>query len=121
MSIKLAVLKSGEDVIADIVELHKKGSDPDDLPEAYLFKKPFVVKFQNPSVLLTEAAERTEELKVSFFPWVPFSADESMLVAADWVVTIVEPYVQLKSSYEAKLNGNKTSVSEASGMDYLEG
>lgn len=121
MSIKLAVLKSGEDVIADIAELHEQGSNQEGLPTAYLFKKPYVVKFQNPTVLLTESSEDREDLRVSFFPWIPFSADEAMVVAADWVVTIVEPYVQLKSSYEAKLNGNKTSVSEASGMDYLEG
>ena len=41
MSIKLALLKSGEEVIADISEFRQKETD---ILISYLFKKPYCVK-----------------------------------------------------------------------------
>jgi hypothetical protein len=100
MAVKLAILKSGEDVIADIKELR---SGEDDTILSYLFKNPYVVKLITQQMLAEESGNG--EYSVSFFPWIPLSNDKDVLVITDWVVTIVEPTEGVKKSYEEKMNG----------------
>jgi hypothetical protein len=100
MTIKLAILKSGEDVIADIKELV---SEEDNKVLSYVFKNPYAVKLLTPQVLTEEVKDR--EYSVSFFPWVPLSSDTEIFVNTDWVVSIVEPTEGVKKSYEEKMNG----------------
>ena len=100
MTIKLALLKSGEDVIADWHELVGE----DDEVAAYLAKSPYVV-----SIKKTDIPNENEPTKVgiSFFPWMPLSKDKDIPVNPDWVVTLVEPVDEVKQSYEDKLNDIK--------------
>jgi hypothetical protein len=112
MAVKLAVLKSGEDIIADIKEL----IDDDGKAVSFVFKNPYSVKLLSPQTL-SEQEELEREYKVSFIPWIPLSYDTDIAVGFDWVVTIVEPTKMLKESYEERMNGNKesnngTSISE---------
>lgn len=109
MSIKLALLKSGEEVIADIKEFR----DPDDDLISYLFSNPYIVKLITPQVLMEEneiAPER--EYKVSFYPWIPLSFDKDIPVNTDWVVSIVEPVEMVKKSYEEKFNGRRNDIAD---------
>ena len=48
MSVQLALLKSGEDVIADIKEFR----DSDDNLVSYLFKSPFTIKIKTSQLLV---------------------------------------------------------------------
>ena len=102
MSVKLAVLKSGEDVVADIKEARDK-----ETKEAiwYVFKNPVRVELVPSQQLLTEGDDQpVEKQKELFFsPWVPLSADNEMLVPVDWVVTVVEPHEQVLKSYTERV------------------
>lgn len=101
MSIKLALLKSGEQVIADIKELVSN-----DKVCGYLFKTPQIVFAQQLSFSLSESEEINEnsvELKMS--PWILLSADEEVPVPPDYIVTIVEPVTEVVKMYEEKVSG----------------
>lgn len=110
MAIKLAVLKSGEDVIADIKELV---SDDDKLI-SLVFSNPFAVKLTVPQLLLEEGATETRKYDVSVYPWMPLSEDKDIAISPDWVVTIVEPAETLKKSYEDRVNGRRFEETNSS-------
>jgi hypothetical protein len=100
MSIKLALLKSGEEVIADIKEIVNE----DEKLVSFLFSNPCAVKLIVPQ-LITE--ENETNYNVSFRSWMPLSAETDIAVNADWVVSIVEPVEMIKKSYEEKMNGRR--------------
>lgn len=104
MAVKLAVLKSGEDIIADIKEL----VDDDGNAVSFVFTNPYSVKLLSPQTLM-EQSESEREYKVSFIPWIPLSHDKDIAVGFDWVVTIVEPTKMLKESYEERMNGKSNT------------
>ncbi len=99
MSIKLAVLKSGENVISDAKELIV-----DDKVCGYLFNKPHKVEFAQPSLLLEDdSAPSDGELQITLSPWIMLSKDTQVPVPTDWIVTIVEPVASVKEMYEEKV------------------
>ena len=110
MSVKLAILKSGETVIADTKELIS-----DENICGYLFNNPHVVNTRK-TVLLTEdsANDVSGDLEIIMSPWIILSSDTKVPVRPDWIVTIVEPIDTLKEMYEEKVNGkdNQSSVTE---------
>ena len=97
MSIKVALLKSGESVIADIKELVS-----DDKICGYLFENPNVITYLEPEVLTEE--NQTNKLKLSLIPWILITSDTKIPVRSDWVITIVEPIEEVKKIYEEKIN-----------------
>ena len=99
MSIKLAVLKSGEQVIADAKELVSE-----EKVRGYLFTKPHKVVSTQP-LLLTEEQKDDNSLEVTLSPWIILSADKEVVVPTDWVVTVVEPLESVVKMYEEKVNG----------------
>jgi hypothetical protein len=100
MTIKLLLLKSGEDIISDIKEM-VIGEDEDRRIVGYFLNKPCLVKMRDPSLLPEESTEEQKKAayQVSLYPWMPLSKDQVIPVAADWVVTIVEPIVKLSEMY----------------------
>ena len=101
MSIKLLQLKSGEDVIANIEEM-SVGEDAERRIIGYYLNKACVVKLRNPNV-----KEKKKGYEVSLFPWMPLSAEDTIPIVADWVVTIVEPVERLVQMYvEDVVNGS---------------
>ena len=97
MSIKVALLKSGESVIADIKELIS-----DDKVCGYLFENPNIITYLEPE-LLKEQTE-TSKLKISLIPWILITSDTKIPVRSDWVITMVEPIEDVKKIYEEKIN-----------------
>jgi hypothetical protein len=125
MSIKLLLLKSGEDIISDIQEMATGNPETEDRHVfGYLLSKPCIIKIRD-SQVLTEETEVTQKsaFQVSLYPWMPLSADKVIPVPADWVVTIVEPKDKLKEMYvEDVLNYGKetsqnTDTDEQSDVD----
>lgn len=98
MSVKLLVLKSGEDIVCDIQEMVV-----DEKVVGYLFENPYRVKI---------FSDDNEKFKISFFPWIPLSKQEKMLIPPDWVVTMVEPIDEVVQLYSDKKNGkdNKNHI-----------
>ena len=103
MSIKVALLKSGESVIADIKELVS-----DDNVCGYLFENPHIITYLEPE-LLTEQTE-TGKLKVSMIPWIIITSDTKIPVRSDWVITMVEPLEDVKKMYLEKIDGKDNQV-----------
>ena len=104
MSVKLALLKSGENIIADVKELIS-----DDKICGYLFKHPHKLTLTE-SVYLAEEAE-DNSVGVTFTPWIIFTKDTEIPVRPDWLVTIVEPAKEIRKLYEEKVNGTDREVS----------
>ena len=105
MSVKLVMLKSGEDIIADVKELK---SEQDVV--GYYFQDPLVVKMYHPdepTVLNEEGSSRqyASKISVQFYPWIPLSEESRIPCSADWVVTIVEPIQNVKALYQERLDG----------------
>ena len=104
MSVQLALLKSGETIIADVKELIS-----DDKICGYLFKNPHKLSLTE-SVYLAEQAE-DDSIGVTFTPWIMFTNDKEIPVRPDWLVTVVEPAKEIRKLYEEKVNGTDSEVS----------
>jgi len=109
MSVKIALLKSGESVIADIKELIS-----DEKVCGYLFTKPHKIEVSN-SVFLTEQPTESDSVSITFSSWILFTSDDEIPVRPDWIVTIVEPVKTIKEMYEEKTNGTERKVSSIEG------
>jgi len=108
MSIKLILLKSGETLISDAKELVTE----DQQVKGYLLKKPHKVSVEQ-SILLFEAdTDSTDNsVKVGLTSWITLTDDDEILIRPDWVVTLVDPILNLKDLYEEKVNGKSSEVS----------
>ena len=98
MTIKLMLFKSGEDVIADVTEM-RVGSEEESQVIGYHLNKPCVIKMRDPNLLKEEGVRKESGFSVSLFPWIPLTAQETIPVPADWLITMVEPVEKLKEMY----------------------
>jgi len=99
MSIKLVLLKSGEQVIADTKELVL-----DERVKGYLLNKPQKVSSAG-AVFLSEDVEEDRNVQVTLAPYILLTKDEDIVLPTDWVVTVVEPLQALVEMYQEKTNG----------------
>ena len=104
MSIKIALLKSGEQVVSDIKELMSE-----DKPVGYLFKDPETLTI-NKSFLVSDTDTSVE---ISLSQWILMSSDRELVVPRDWVVTLAEPIDSVLKMYEEKVNGKDYKVPSA--------
>ena len=98
MTIKLILLKSGEDIISDVTEMCV-GTEEDRQVIGYQLNKPCVVKMRDPNVIKEEGPKKKSGFAVSLFPWMPLTKQEDIPVPADWMITMVEPIDKLKEMY----------------------
>lgn len=99
MTVKLLLLKSGEDIIADVYEM-ALGEEEQRRVIGYYLDKPCLVKMRNPNTLTEESVKNQKAgFQVSLFPWMPLSKDIRISIPADWMVTMVEPVEKLKEMY----------------------
>tara|TARA_B100000927_G_scaffold66960_1_gene52813 strand:- start:112 stop:462 length:351 start_codon:yes stop_codon:yes gene_type:complete len=108
MSVKLVMLKSGEDLVADVQEIKSN-----DEVIGYYFDDPLIVRIsesEEPTVLNegSSLTQYTSKINVTFYPWIPLSKDVRVPCSADWVVTIVEPIEKLKTQYLERVNGRES-------------
>ena len=106
MTVKLAILKSGEDIIADIKEM-VVGEGDDKKVVGYFLTRACGISLTD-ETLTTEDVDK-ESFRLKLFPWCPLTKDDVIPLAADWVVTIVEPIDKLKQMYEKKVLTHGTS------------
>ena len=111
MTIKLLLLKSGEDLISDIQEMVVGEEDEPKRVVGYFLKKPCLIKIKNQDGATEEDQQfKKSAFQVSLFPWMPLTKDEVIPVPTDWVVTITEPIQKLKDMYiEDVVNYGKNS------------
>ncbi len=112
MTIKLILLKSGEDIITDVSEMIV-----DDKVFGYFFDTPCVVN------LITSDLQ-SSKFKLNMKPWMPLSKNTRVPVVSDWVITITEPIDQVKEMYEREvlnygnINNQDHSSGEQSNTDF---
>ena len=109
MSVKLVMLKSGEDLVADVQEIKSN-----DEVIGYFFDDPLIVRIsesEEPTILNEEGSltQYASKIDVTFYPWIPLAKDVRVPCSADWVVTIVEPIDKLKKQYQERVNGRGES------------
>jgi hypothetical protein len=111
MSIKIALLKSGETIISDAKELISE-----EKLCGYLFEKPHKINI-NKTIFLTEnqSTDVENSIDVTFSPWILLTLEDKIAVPHDWVVTIVEPIKTIIELYEEKVNGKTSEVSSSEG------
>ena len=117
MTVKLLLLKSGEDLIADISEI-VSGEDENRHVIGYFLTKPCIVKMREPTLLTEESTEEQKKsaFQVSLYPWMPLTVDKVIPVPSDWVVTIVEPIARLTQMYiEDVMNYGKDDKDSVDG------
>lgn len=101
MSIKLIILKSGENIISDIKEIISENNIV-----GYLLNKPHLLNARTLSISEEKSSESIEnDIQVFLEPWILFSKDEQIPIRPDWVVTVVDPILELVKIYEEKVNG----------------
>jgi hypothetical protein len=98
MTIKLMILKSGEEIISDINEM-AVGEDEEQKVIGYFLRRPCLVKMKNPGVLDKKKSEVKAGFEVSLIPWIALSQDEVIPIPSDWLVTMVNPVKQLEKMY----------------------
>ena len=109
MSTQLALLKSGEEVIADIKEIRQEKTDE---LISYLFKDPYCVKIKKSEVLVENEVRPKHEL--AYYKWMSLSEDNDIIVSRDWVVCITNPLDSVKKNYEEKMNGRRSNDTDES-------
>jgi hypothetical protein len=113
MSVKLALLKSGETLIADIQEMVLE-----ERVVGYIFNKPQVVLVRDFKDIVNDDGENTSHtFDINLYPWIPFTSDEVIPTPIDWIVTLVEPKKKLKEMYESKVlkDGENNDKSNSDG------
>ena len=105
MTVKLAVLKSGEDVIADVQEMIYQ-----EKVVGYIFNKPCAVQTR------TVDENGDKSFQISLFPWIPLTRTIKVPVPPDWVITLVDPIESLEKMYKKDVlkNDKITSTDEQS-------
>ena len=112
MTIKILVLKSGEDVIADIKEM----MTPDNKVMGYLLTKPCVVKLVSTAPLTAEeddpTNEHSSEVRIRMHPWTPLAKEKEIPLTSEWVVTMITPIDKVLTMYKEQVlkNGQNNST-----------
>ena len=113
MTIKVLVLKSGEDVIAGVSEM----MSPTEQVMGYFLDHPCVVKLQ------AKGDMTDSEVSVRMHPWMPIAREKMIPLSTDWVVTMVTPVEKIQEMYEnqvlndGKENDSTTDSDEQSETD----
>ena len=102
MTVKLAILKSGEDVVADIKEM-VVGEGDSSRVVGYVLTKPVSVSLNRKEIIVDDEEESFE---VRLIPWCPLTKSEKIPITADWVVTIVDPIDKITAMYKKEVLGD---------------
>ena len=109
MTVKLAILKSGEDIVADIKEM-VVGEGDDARVVGYFLTKPCGVSLNSKNIKVDDEKD-TYQLKL--FPWCPLTKQEKIPISADWVVTIVDPIDKITEMYTKEVLGDGSESSSS--------
>jgi len=106
MTVKVMLLKSGEDVISDAQEIRDKETNN---IVAYYLRNPYCMDMtttpiQDENEIAPEEAENQPQVKISvaYTHWAPLSKQRDFYIPADWAVTIYDPHDNIMNDYCAK-------------------
>ena len=97
MSIKITVLKNGQQLISDMKELV---AEDEDKVQAYMLDNPHTYDI-NEKQFITEEEKKEGDygIDVSLLPWLILSKDTQMIIPVDSVLTVVEPLESVTQMY----------------------
>ena len=110
MTVKLVILKSGEDVVADVKEM-VVGEGDDARVVGYVLTKPCGVTLDSKAI---KVDDEEDHYQIKLFPWCPLSKNTEIPISADWVVTLVDPVDKVKQMYETEVLKDGTSKGASS-------
>ncbi len=117
MTIKLALLKSGEEIISDMSEM-MSGTDGEGQVVGYFLNHPCRAVLTSSDVQVSEGQESTRQpVSIKLIPWMPLSKDERIPVVADWVISIVERQDKLLEMYTKAVKTYEERKSTNSGSN----
>lgn len=107
MTVKLAILKSGESIISDI----KEGFYEEKLV-CYIFENPCNVKMNG-----SYSINGNNQHSISLSRWPLLSKDKVLEIVPEWVVTLTEPIDQLRELYETDVLGDQNEQHKINSID----
>ena len=114
MTVKLALLKSGEEIISDMSEM-MSGQDGGGQVVGYFLNHPCRAVLTSPEIQVSDEQESERKpIAIRLIPWMPLSKDERIPVVADWVISIVEPQDKLLEMYNRAVKTYEERKSENS-------
>lgn len=97
MTVQLVLLKSGEELVADVREIVDKETE-----------KPVSLVFINPHTITGTFGDT-----LTFDPWIPLSATRQFFVPYDWVVTITKPQQNIVDEFNKEFGEENDSESDS--------
>ena len=114
MTIKLALLKSGEEIISDMSEM-MSGQDGGGQVVGYFLNHPCRAVLTSPEIQVSDEQESERKpVSIRLIPWMPLSKDTTIPVVAEWVISIVEPQDKLLEMYNRAVKPYEERKSENS-------
>ena len=110
MAIKVLVLKSGEDVIADVQEMY--GAEQQVF--GYLLNNPCVIKLKASE---QPSTEEEKSVSIRMHPWMPIAREKSIPITIDWVVTMVTPVEKIQELYEKEVLNDGEETDQVTTLD----
>ena len=109
MTIKVLVMKSGEDVIADVQEMV---SDTNQVI-GYFLTRPCVVTLRASE---DPTSDDEQEVSIRMHPWMPLAREKMIPISTDWVVTMITPVEKVQELYEKDVlnDGQETDTTDNS-------
>ena len=106
MSIKLSLLKTGEQLISEMKELVSEGQEQ---AHAYMLENPHIVEIKDRQFVTEEDKKKGGDfgIDVVMIPWIVLSKDKKMIIPVDTVLTIVEPLDSVTQMYKDKCESFK--------------
>ena len=101
MAVKLLRLKSGEDIISDIVSENSEN-----------------IKIKNPAMVMPLSDGRGNQVQVGLAPWMPFSESKEFELPRDWVLLLTEPASDIVNNYN-KVFGSGIVIPKVSAKTLL--
>ena len=93
--VKILVTKTGESIICDVQEAVNKETGA---REAFVMQLPYRIDVEIPEGVPDQLVGN-EQVSVRYYPWNPLTIDTSIAVAADYIVTIMEPSPSVRDTY----------------------
>jgi hypothetical protein len=100
MTVKLVLLKSGENIVSDV----KEGFYEEKLV-CYILEKPCKVFVNGSYKILDAENDDGNRVSISLHSWPQLSKDTTIEIVPEWIVTIVEPKDELKKMYQTQVLG----------------
>ena len=99
MSIKIVLLRSGEQIISDVHEVIGE----EEKAIAYSLTRPCTVHMERMKSEDLIINGEPAPVDISLYPWISFSKNEYIVVPMDWPVSFADPIDQLEELYTNKV------------------